>query len=63
MGKVRSRALRRKLAAILTAGVLFQSAQCTAGNEQLLQGLVQSIGGVLVTSFVNDLFGVTASPF
>jgi hypothetical protein len=63
MRKRRMRALKIKLAALCTAGMLFQATQCEMTNQQLLPQLVQSIATVFITGYVNDAFGVTTSPF
>ena len=59
----RMRKLKAKLAAICTAGVLFQGLQCNLDSENLVPGLVQTVGSIFVSSYVSDLFSVAPSFF
>lgn len=52
-----------KLAALLTAGMVFQTTQCAINPQELLLQWVQSTASVLISSWVNDQFNVQQSPF
>ena len=54
---------RRKLAAVLTAGMCFQSVQCAIDPNQLGVQLLQTIGSLFISDYVNNLFDVQPSPF
>jgi hypothetical protein len=62
MSKNRNRR-RLRIVSLLTACYLLQGAQCTLDTQQLLPQLVTTIGGVLISGWVNDLFGVQGSSF
>ena len=63
MRKKKMRALRLKLAALCSAGMLFQTTQCQVNTQELLPQLVESIATVFITGYVNDAFGVQSSFF
>ncbi len=63
MKKARNRKLVRRVSVMMSAGVLFQTTQCTLDQQNLLTGLVNSIATQLVTSYVFDQFGVSQSQF
>ena len=59
----RSRNIKLKLASLLAAGMLFQSAQCAVTPESASQTLAQSVLSVFVSGWVNDMLGVTPGFF
>jgi hypothetical protein len=63
MAMKRAKQTRRKLAAMLAAGMCFQSVQCGIDTETLLPELIQTVGSLFITDYINSLFGVTPSPF
>jgi hypothetical protein len=54
---------RRGIAALLSAGILFQGTQCALDTSELLPDLLTSIASVLISSWVNDQLGVTPTGF
>ncbi len=63
MKKNGNRALAKRVTIALSAGMIFQSAQCTLNEQNLLTGLVNSIATVFITDYVFDQFNVSQSPF
>ena len=53
----------RKLAGLVVVGMCFQSASCAIEPDQLFPELVTTITTLFITDYVNNLFGVTPSPF
>ena len=54
---------RRKLAGLVAVGMCFQTASCALDTDQLLPDLLGTITTLFITDYVNNLFGVSASPF
>jgi len=59
----RGKSVRKKLAAVLTAGICFQNIQCALDTEQLGVELFSTIATLFVTDYFYNLFGVSPSPF
>lgn len=59
----RMRRRRRGVAAMLSAGLLFQSTQCALDTTQLLPDLVTTIASLLISGWVNDQLGVQSTGF
>ncbi len=59
----RRSSLAKKASVALSAGMLFQTAQCSLNEQALVTSLVNSIATVFVTDYVFDQFNVTQSPF
>lgn len=63
MKKARNRRLVKRVSVIMSAGVLFQTSQCSVEQQELVTGLISSITTQLVTNYVFDQFGVSQSQF
>ena len=63
MRKKRMRVLKLKLAALCSAGMLFQTTQCQVNSQELLPQLIESVATVFISGYVNDAFGVQSSFF
>ncbi len=61
--KRNNRKLVKRVAAIMSAGVLFQTGQCSVDGQALLADLVTSVASVYVTDYVFDQFNISQSPF
>lgn len=58
MRRTRLNKLRLKIASLAVAGICFQNVQCAVDTDTLALQFMESVATVLVTSFVNDTFGV-----
>jgi len=53
----------KRLTALATVGVVFQAASCTLDPQTLGLELTASFLALLVSSFVNNVFGVVGTGF
>lgn len=54
---------KKKLAAVLAAGVCFQTAQCAIDPNQLGVELVQTVGTLFITDYIYHVFNVQPTLF